>query len=621
MLVRRGRKYYARVHVPKDMLELFGRAELKKSLKTEERREAKAAAAALHYTAQAAFLRVRTGMLTDRELEKIAVELISEFCGKLETHKRQQKDVMEWLFTDEGGLLPSVDPDLLDAAFQYPRVPADLAAQVTWYSERIEALQTEAALGHYSRDTRKTAGRIVAAKKLDIEMPTAGWFSDPTFVMPARYDAEFNEYSQEVVEPPSAEEMKLWNSAPPPEFDSLCAAILHAQIDACNLSLERAQAKRGTPLQARMEERMETAKPKPRLGQLWEVYRDSSKENWTEGSLERNNGVFAQIVDILGDLELSELEDERQAIKLRDMLRLYPSSKEKKPAFKGKPFKVEMAKHKDFKPLGLSGQIKAVDLTSSIMKFALRNPKRWGITCNVFAGSQPKDTRPENSLRNEYRPEDILKLIEALKTTRPVRQPERFWIPLLGLYTGMRQNEICQLRTADVCEVGGIWYFDICHKPELDQRTKKEKSRTCPIHPALIELGFLHFVSKQTHDRLWPNLKLSKIGKWQHEFSKWYCGTFSKKFTNPAVRKLDFHGLRHTFLNWYKQNAGLEFNSYKLLKSVVGHLDNFDAAILGAVADDMTSDRYGKDYQVEKQYELLSKLDYSVDLGVLKYKL
>ena len=94
MLLRRGKMYYVRVHVPKDMIGLFGRAELKKSLKIVDRKEAKAAATALIYRAQTTFLRIRTGMLIDRELEKISVELIEEFSGRLESHKRERKDVM-----------------------------------------------------------------------------------------------------------------------------------------------------------------------------------------------------------------------------------------------------------------------------------------------------------------------------------------------------------------------------------------------------------------------------------------------------------------------------------------------------------------------------------------------
>jgi integrase len=619
VLLRRGKTYYARVRVAKDMIDTFGRAELKKSLKTDDRREAKAAASELEHKAQTAFLRLRTGMLTEKEKERVAAELIAEFTGRMGEHKKERQPALDWLLSDNGSF-PLVDTDTIELSLKTPKTSADVAGLVQWYSVGIEQLEGELATEFYSRETRLNTRRVAEAKGISVAMPPVEWFSEPGRVAPSFSSLAdgAEEEQQDQPEPPTPEEIQAWESPAPPEFSDLCRTVVQAQIDAYQHELERAKGKLNTPLQQQVAARVEKAKkPRLRLSDLWEVYRDSSKENWTAGSLERNNGVFAQIVDILGDVELSELEDERQAIKLRDSLKIYPSSKEKKKAFSGKPFSPEMSKHADFKPLGLSGQIKAVDLTSSIMKFALRNPKKWGISCNVFAGSQPKDTRSDSSLRNEYQQADILKLIEALKTTRPKWEPERLWIPLLSLFTGARQNELCQLRTADIGEVDGIWYIDICHKPELDQRTKKEKSRTCPIHPALIDLGFLDYVAAQTHERLWPNLKL-RNEKWQHEFSKWYCHTFSKKFCDPAVRKLDFHGLRHTFINWFKQNGALNFDTAKLLKSLVGHLDNFDSAVLGAVADDMTFDRYGKDYAIKKQYELICQLDYGVDLSGLK---
>jgi integrase len=605
------------------MIRLFGRTELKKSLKTTDRKEAKAAAAALAFRVQTIFLRIRSGMLTDRELERIAVELIQEFSGRLEGHKRERKDALDWLFTD-GGLFPLVDIDQIDSTLQLPRTETSLADQISWYTSKIAALQKEASLESFSRETRNYALRIAKAKNLDIELPADGWFHEPGFTIPSRYDAEFDEYIVSDEEPPTPEEegadLEAWYRPAPVDFNSLCLTVLNAQIDAFSLAMEKALSKRKTPLQLQMTERIEAAKPRPRLSQLWEVYRDTNKANWTEGSLDRNTGLYAQILDILGDRELSELEDEQQAIKLRDMLKLYPNGKEKKKAFAGKPFSPVMAKHKDFKPLSDSSMEKVIDLISSLIKFAMKNRKKWGIDCNVFAGTQPKDTRPEDTLRTEYEQHEIQALIDVLKTIRVRWEPERFWIPLLALYTGARQNELCQLRTADVTEIDGILYIEICHKPELNQTTKTKKSRTCPIHPDLVALGFLDYCRNQRHDRLWPNLTLYK-GKWQHEFSKWYCTTFRKKFCNPKVRKLDFHGLRHTFLDWFKQNSAVNFDTAKVLKSIVGHLDKFDVAIIGAVADDMTFDRYGKAYKVKKQSELIEKLNYGVDILHLREKL
>lgn len=619
MLLRRGKKYHARVFVPKDMIELFRRAELKKSLKTVDRREARAAAAVLEHKAQTTFLRIRTGMLSDREREKVSAELIGEFTGRMEEHKKGRLDALSWILSDDG-IFPPVDSDNVSLALTTPKTAANVADLVQWYATRIEQLETELATEFYSRETRVSTKRIAQTKGLAVSMPPAAWFTEPgrvapTFSVLAGYPADEDQEPEEHIFTP--EELATWESPAPSDFNDLCRTVIQAQIDAFSHELERTRGKQNTALQQQIAARIEKAKPKPRLSDLWEVYRDTNKESWSESSTERNSGLYAQLMDILGNVELSELEDERQAIRLRDMLKLYPSSKEKKKAFAGKPFSPEMAKHKDFKALSVTSQGKAIDLMSSLIKVALRNRKKWGVDCNVFEGTQPKDNRPESTLRTDYEPHEIQGLVEALKTIRTQWEPEKFWVPLLALYTGARQNELCQLRTSDVTEIDGIPYIEICHKLELNQTTKTKRSRTCPLHKDLIDLGFLDYCRQQKHERLWPNLKLFK-GKWQHEFSKWYCVTFRKKFCDPDVRKLDFHGLRHTFLNWFKQNAAVNFDTAKVLKSIAGHLDKFDMAIIGAVKDDMTFDRYGKEYKVRKQAELIGTLNYGVDLSQLK---
>ena len=40
------------------------------------------------------------------------------------------------------------------------------------------------------------------------------------------------------------------------------------------------------------------------------------------------------------------------------------------------------------------------------------------------------------------------------------------WIPLIGLMTGMRLEEIEQLRSVDIKSQEGIWYFDLDHVPQ-----------------------------------------------------------------------------------------------------------------------------------------------------------
>ena len=81
--------------------------------------------------------------------------------------------------------------------------------------------------------------------------------------------------------------------------------------------------------------------------------------------------------------------------------------------------------------------------------------------------------------------------------------PFWFWMPLLGYFTGARTNEIAQLDTADIKEIDGHPCINFCaddpRTPEA-KRIKTDEARQVPIHPRLIELGFLEYVDHQRHD-------------------------------------------------------------------------------------------------------------------------
>ncbi len=88
----------------------------------------------------------------------------------------------------------------------------------------------------------------------------------------------------------------------------------------------------------------------------------------------------------------------------------------------------------------------------------------------------------------------------------------RYWIPLIGLFTGCRMSEICQIHVRD--ERDGIWCFNISVE-DGDANNKKRlknkpSSRVVPIHPVLLELDFLQYVDSMISKdvkRLFPNLR------------------------------------------------------------------------------------------------------------------
>lgn len=119
-----------------------------------------------------------------------------------------------------------------------------------------------------------------------------------------------------------------------------------------------------------------------------------------------------------------------------------------------------------------------------------------------------------------------------------------YWIPLLGLYTGARIGELCQLRVNDVVIRDGQPFISI-NDDGVGATVKTEAGhREVPLHSELMRLGFHEYVQttgKAGNERLWPALKF-RDGKPSGNFSAWFSE--ARKQIPEGVP--DFHSLRHT---------------------------------------------------------------------------
>jgi integrase len=74
------------------------------------------------------------------------------------------------------------------------------------------------------------------------------------------------------------------------------------------------------------------------------------------------------------------------------------------------------------------------------------------------------------------------------------------WLPLLSLYQGCRVEELAQLLIEDVQKIDGIWCLIIDDVPVASGEEKRLKNdasrRRLPLHPAVIDAGFLRFVER-----------------------------------------------------------------------------------------------------------------------------
>ena len=128
----------------------------------------------------------------------------------------------------------------------------------------------------------------------------------------------------------------------------------------------------------------------------------------------------------------------------------------------------------------------------------------------------------------------------------------RFWIPLLGLFTGMRLNEICQLEVDDIDMDGNIPVIRVSLVSRGDGQEKslktKASDRVIPIHNFILELGFLSFVERKRQkeeSNLFNDLVIDRNGFRSPAFSKWFV-RFCEK-ANVKRPLTSFHSFRHNF--------------------------------------------------------------------------
>jgi integrase len=213
---------------------------------------------------------------------------------------------------------------------------------------------------------------------------------------------------------------------------------------------------------------------------------------------------------------------------------------------------------------------------------------------NPFNGLGLKEHRMAYLQRERFRYDELKKLFDPEH-----HSPEKFkhsycyWLPWLGLYTGARLEELCQLHLPDIRQEGGIWVIDINGKDEKRMKTPAAE-RLVPIHSRLIELGLLERVSmlqSKGENRLFPELRQTRDGYGQAA-SKW----FARHRTRFGINK-QFHSLRHTFVDELRQKG----SDHKKIAALVGHVDESE-----------TGGRYGKPFLPEVLQPVVEMLCFDI---------
>jgi integrase len=172
------------------------------------------------------------------------------------------------------------------------------------------------------------------------------------------------------------------------------------------------------------------------------------------------------------------------------------------------------------------------------------------------------DREEDEDAQRSFNQEELIRLFEGEEMrgfAENMKLHHRYWLLHLGLFTGARVNEICQINPqADILQdEKGIWYLWITKDTESDPRVKKSVktkiSRKVPVHQKLIDLGFLSYVDRVKaagHKLLFPEWKPVQ-GRASGEAQKWVYQFFrdtNLRDETPKECILGMHAFRHTLL-------------------------------------------------------------------------
>ena len=155
---------------------------------------------------------------------------------------------------------------------------------------------------------------------------------------------------------------------------------------------------------------------------------------------------------------------------------------------------------------------------------------------------------------------------------------DRYWLPLVMLFTGARPSEVAGLRTEDVIIEHDVPHFILV--PSEVRRLKNPKSkRMVPIHSRLIDLCFLDFArdtERQTDGRFFPMVE-------QLPFKEHVTGSTRKKGLSSSKVLRDFNeyvladanarqnrGSNKCFRNTFEQEALATIPSDEVRRRLTG---------------------------------------------------
>jgi len=217
--------------------------------------------------------------------------------------------------------------------------------------------------------------------------------------------------------------------------------------------------------------------------------------------------------------------------------------------------------------------------------------------------------------RNPFSTNDLHIMFESDKAidllTTQLSRPSRAWGYLIALFTGARAEEIFSLSIENIRIDDGTKYFNI--DGSVGSVKTEASIRKIPVHPTLLELGFLSYLEHATRVQkhrdtpmLFPELRGYLNHGYRRAPTQWFNTRFLPELGLKTEKK-SFHGFRHTVADKMKR-ARRHIDSGKA-SQYIGHEDR-----RGPLWEHL----YGSPFTPSELLSITKVIDYSLNFSRLK---
>lgn len=572
-VVRRGGRFHFRRVVPAALRQRLGRRELVRSLQTSDARAARLRGSQLYVTSEHLFAAAHpSAMLSDYQLTRLVQDFYETILKGENDLRLRFGFIGEEVRAQRQAYYSDVATRTRDA------LACNRLDEAEWLTR---AMLNKQGVSRETLDLRDLAKAKQAVLRAGIDVAEA---------LQSRYAGDFNHEPKD--------------------------KLLRARVE----EVVPAITERGSSGSASAEPAVHEQEPTgPLLSDAGPKFKDRQLKTkaWDAQTAAQAGATYRLMIDVCGNRPLGAYT-RKDVARFRELVEQLPGDYSKAPRYRGLSVE-QIVSARDAEPATTRSKVIAQTTVkrhfSVLSKLWANAQPRGDVAENIFSGFQFAGAKKASEQRDMWQRHELAKFFNtpiwigsksAVRRStlgKQIIRDEKFWLPLIAVFSGLRQEEICQLRIEDVRQEDGIWFFDINER--APRKLKNSNAvRKVPLHQELIRLGLLDRVAQiksAGHDRLFPDLEPGGAdGRLGHAFTKWF--TRYRRDVGLYRPGLDFHSFRHSATTFMHQ-AGVQDS---VIDRVTGHATPGETA------------RYTKDTKIEQLNEAINAIDIDVDLSRLR---